>query len=528
MTKNQIIFNASQNNSKQVCHRYIDVNGYVMKNEILRYLLLLVMLVTGLRLFAQDNTPPARPYITYVTVDTATNDTHIYWTQSPSTDVAQYDLYYEIKTVNGYEGVKFDSVPATENTYTHLNSGAGSKSMLYSVTAVDSSGNESIRKPGLHSTVFTRLQYDSCQARIEVSWNFYQGWGNDVSGYRIMRSIANAPFEIVTGVNAVDSFYYDQNVSENTSYRYFIEAVKNDGLESFSNISTKYTRMPAPPANLYIEYATVPDENHVDISFSYTPNGETDDFSLLRSSNPLSDFQAIQSIYDLTTGHFIFTDDNIITATEKYYYKIGSVNTCGNVISTSNNAVNILLRCDTLGNSVRLWWNDYEEWNSGVMEYRIFRKEADGSFTLLDTTLPGVVTYTDNLVNVVNSHLTGELTYYVEAANMTGDAVSQSNRFRIRVGTNVINLPDAFTPNADGRNDSFIPAFDFRPSEYLMIIYNRAGVPVYTTEDPEKGWDGTVNGTNPAQEGVYVYHIQYKSYNGTRGEKTGHVTVFYP
>jgi hypothetical protein len=57
-----------------------------------------------------DLTPPERAEITYVTVDTATNNIHIYWTQSPSQDVEKYRLYYE--TALG--GIVFDSVAANE------------------------------------------------------------------------------------------------------------------------------------------------------------------------------------------------------------------------------------------------------------------------------------------------------------------------------------------------------------------------------------------------------------------------------
>ena len=498
-----------------------------MKNSIFRYVLLIFLLNLAFRLSGQDNTPPGRPYITYVTVDTATGNTLIYWTKSPSADVEKYDLYYEITTVNGYEGVKFDSVPATVSQYTHVNSGADRASILYSVTAVDSSGNESIRKPGLHSTVFTSLVYDSCLARMTVTWNRYQGWDGNVSGYRVLRSIDNSPFEILTGLSPGDSTYTDTDIKENTGYRYLIQAVKNDGLESMSNIAAWYTRMPPSPDNLLIDYATVPSENVVDIAFSYTPNGEVSDFSLLRSSNPVSDFQSVGTVTGLTSPQYTFKD-NIITSSEQYYYKIGSLNGCGAVIGTSNYAVNILLRGDSLGDGVKLTWNKYEQWSDGVQEYRIFRKEADGSFTQLGTTTSGVTTYVDRLRGVAGHHLSGEVTYQVTAVRNSGGITSQSNLFRIQVSTHLIDIADAFTPNGDGRNDNFIPVFDFRPSEFLMVIYNRAGTPVFTTEDPEKGWDGTVNGNNMAPEGVYIYHIQFKSYNGTRVEKTGHVTVFYP
>jgi gliding motility-associated-like protein len=89
-------------------------------------------------------------------------------------------------------------------------------------------------------------------------------------------------------------------------------------------------------------------------------------------------------------------------------------------------------------------------------------------------------------------------------------------------------VPTAFTPNDDGKNDRFRPIFTLFPEKYLMVIYDRYGIVVFQTKNPEVGWDGRINGGEMAIEGVYVYHIQYTSFTGTSAEKTGHLTLFYP
>jgi len=89
-------------------------------------------------------------------------------------------------------------------------------------------------------------------------------------------------------------------------------------------------------------------------------------------------------------------------------------------------------------------------------------------------------------------------------------------------------MPNAFTPNFDGKNDSFKPVLSFIPDDYKLIIYDRYGVIVFQTEDPNFGWDGSINGSGMASEGIYVYHIQFTSQNGTATRNTGKVTVIYP
>lgn len=74
-------------------------------------------------------------------------------------------------------------------------------------------------------------------------------------------------------------------------------------------------------------------------------------------------------------------------------------------------------------------------------------------------------------------------------------------------------LPNAFTPNNDGMNDVFRPATDYElVTRFVMNIYNRWGQLIYTTNDPFKGWDGTVNGYD-AMKGPYAWTIIYSNYN---------------
>ncbi|XZF13281.1 gliding motility-associated C-terminal domain-containing protein [Chitinophagaceae bacterium MMS25-I14] len=87
-------------------------------------------------------------------------------------------------------------------------------------------------------------------------------------------------------------------------------------------------------------------------------------------------------------------------------------------------------------------------------------------------------------------------------------------------------VPNAFTPNGDGKNDVFRVSFkgDIKLKEF--IVYNRFGQRVfYTTtytETPNgvnggrtEGWDGTYNG-QPQDMGVYFYYI--KAICGNRGD----------
>jgi gliding motility-associated-like protein len=69
-------------------------------------------------------------------------------------------------------------------------------------------------------------------------------------------------------------------------------------------------------------------------------------------------------------------------------------------------------------------------------------------------------------------------------------------------------IPNAFTPDGDDLNDYFT-AKGIGIEQFNMMIFDRWGNLIYTTEDINRGWNGTVNGGNKiAQEDTYVYKIQ--------------------
>lgn len=69
-------------------------------------------------------------------------------------------------------------------------------------------------------------------------------------------------------------------------------------------------------------------------------------------------------------------------------------------------------------------------------------------------------------------------------------------------------MPNAFTPNGDGFNDVFRPLNYCKMSYYRLDIYDRYGYPVYSSEDPDTGWDGTFH-NQPAIPGNYVWVVRY-------------------
>lgn len=86
-------------------------------------------------------------------------------------------------------------------------------------------------------------------------------------------------------------------------------------------------------------------------------------------------------------------------------------------------------------------------------------------------------------------------------------------------------VPNAFTPNADGINDSF-QGYGFGLLKYEMMIFDRWGNEIYRTKDYNFPWDGTANnGKNIAQRDVYVYLINIEEVKGRYHSYKGVVTL---
>ncbi len=89
-------------------------------------------------------------------------------------------------------------------------------------------------------------------------------------------------------------------------------------------------------------------------------------------------------------------------------------------------------------------------------------------------------------------------------------------------------MPNAFSPDGDGINDLFFPVmrgyedytFDFR-------IYDRNGSLVFSTDNPEKKWNGSLNGgTHYVGTGIYTWRVEMNPRSSAGSVvKQGHVTL---
>lgn len=86
-------------------------------------------------------------------------------------------------------------------------------------------------------------------------------------------------------------------------------------------------------------------------------------------------------------------------------------------------------------------------------------------------------------------------------------------------------IPNAFTPNADGVNDQFIPD-GTGYSDYTLRIFDRWGLPVFFSTNKNYHWNGRMHNEGAeCQEDVYVYLITINDDKGNQQSLTGKVSI---
>ncbi len=87
-----------------------------------------------------------------------------------------------------------------------------------------------------------------------------------------------------------------------------------------------------------------------------------------------------------------------------------------------------------------------------------------------------------------------------------------------------IYVPSGFTPNNDGLNDVLRPVpvgiQDFK----FFRVFNRWGQMVFSTQDPKRGWDGRINGTQQGTS-TYAWVAEGIDYKGNLVIRKGVVTI---
>lgn len=134
------------------------------------------------------------------------------------------------------------------------------------------------------------------------------------------------------------------------------------------------------------------------------------------------------------------------------------------------------------------------------------------------TNMTGANSYTPS----VKPLATGTYTLTVRDIN----SCTSTDNMVVNVIPYCLKVMDAFTPNGDGMNDTWLVTNNGGTctKQVYVTVFNRYGNIVYKNDNYDNKWDGKYNG-KPVPDGTYYYVINYRLINGAYITLKGDLTI---
>ena len=123
-----------------------------------------------------------------------------------------------------------------------------------------------------------------------------------------------------------------------------------------------------------------------------------------------------------------------------------------------------------------------------------------------------VVTFTQAGTDSIALYIT--FTRGEEVRKMTRMYWSENTPLTIKASESNLVFPNAFSPNGDGDNDTYMPKTFQSIVEFKAIIYNRWGQKMFEWEDVSSmGWNGKFHGSD-VKQGTYFVFVRARGADG--------------
>jgi gliding motility-associated-like protein len=455
---------------------------------------------------AQDISPPELLNANVVNDD---GDVSLKWKLTDTIDV-DIQILRDSLAINAFEDIHIIKDTSIV-TWTDKNSGANEKARV-------------------HITI----HFDTCKKAVDLNWTRHvtsSKWYNfndtlSIKHYNVWKKTNAGSFTKIYTTS--DTTFTDENVNYNDSLKYYIEAVRASDtlIKSLSNRVSIYTRMPYDPDFINPDIIKS-DNNKINLQYTIAENSELTRYKLLRS-------QEYDGLYD--TIHTFNTNENILSYTDNktspskniYHYYVASINQCNQLTTKSDTANNLRLQIEKSNQTALLNWNEFSL-RAQNLAYEVNRKNGTNPYENLTTVYS--TNYTDSELNFFSGRdSSGKFCYYTVANTQINEGQSSksiSNQSCIYIKPKVF-IPNAFTPNGDGKNETFRPFLSFLPQDYRLIIYNRRGNKVFETTSPKKPWRGRFRGQHKVKAGTYIFYLEAQNPKQETIQKRGEINVLYP
>ncbi|MFO7868881.1 MAG: gliding motility-associated C-terminal domain-containing protein [Bacteroidales bacterium] len=475
------------------------------------------------------------PDLQYVSINPYTNEISVAWNKSPNTNIDFTRIHYvydksdiiKAKTVCDIYENKNDTLVFKTDTIAAFTAQAHESPLSFAVDAYTTTNENSISLNNYHTTMIVESTIQACDAGITLSWNSYEGSSTTVEEYHIIE-VADDDTESIIQSLSPSQTEYTVPPSEDTVRKFFIRAslISNGTPYSSTSQMTTITKNSYNvPDFLSITSLTYNTKNKLTLHIRTTPDTDISKYVIERAFQNKNYFSHIDTISH--TSHketFSYTVPYTHNSDSLFFYKVSAIDSCDNIIISSNIVNPTELQIQTLSEHEHLlswkkgliWENDYAE----VYVYRITNIYDTAHIATLP---PQEIMYQDEITNFA---IDPQICYQIVGTQTTetDSYTAESNIACVKKESHLY-VPNTFNPHsAIEENRIFKPKYAYISGTYSLKVYSRNGSEIFSSNDINKGWDGTIN-TKQAPEGMYLYAIHITLPNGDNISKNGAINL---
>lgn len=443
-----------------------------------------------------------------VSVDTTSErKVTINWDVEPVSDNQVYAIYHW--TSSKWVQV-VDSLPSAMRTYQDVVAHPFEKAERYAMST-SIPGQSDSPLSDFHQTVFLSSgDIDLCSRSLELHWSPYIG--TVVNSYSVFGREKGKKYEKLGEVT--DSVFSTDALKSGATYNFYIVANLQNGQQSVSNIISYDMFNPVPTnESLVVIDTLLNNAGTIELHCSIDGNADLSGYAIQVSDG--AGFSTDTVFTDYSDIRRLLYKSQMHTA-----FRLSAMDYCGNAVYSSIEVKPLILNVEADGESISV------KWDKSLGDGEIF-----SVYCIVDGCAEKVVytDLTDFQCKILYSDVADDIaqTFCIRVESTLNGQLSISNRFCVTRQPDVV-IPNAFTPNGDGVNDTFGPVIrSAQVSSFEFIVYDRYGGRMYSSNDQFARWDGTSGGSYVA-EGGYLYYLKIKLHNGQQIERKGSVNVIYP
>lgn len=443
-----------------------------------------------------------------VSVDTTSErKVTINWSAEPVSDNQVYAIYH---WANSKWLQVVDSLPSAMRTYQDVVAHPFAQPERYAMST-SIPGQSDSPLSDFHQTVFLSSgDFDLCSRSLMLHWSPYIG--AELSSYSVFGREKGKKYEKLGEVT--DSVFNTESLAWGASYCFYVEANLRNGQKSLSNI-----------IDYEIFSPTATNESLVDIDTLINKQGIVELHCGIDSNADLSGYAIQVSDGAVFFADTIFADYSAISNLQyksqmHLAFRISAMDYCGNASYSSPELKPLIVNIETGGETMVVEWN--KSLGEGEM-FAVYCAVDGGEEKAVYTELTDCkceIAYLDVADDIAQN-------FCIRVESALDGRLSVSNVVCVERQPDII-VPNAFTPNDDGVNDTFGPVIrNALVGSFEFVIFDRFGGQIYSSKDQFSRWDGTSGGSYVA-EGGYLYYLKIKLQNGQQIERKGSVNVIYP